>query len=808
MKKILCLVAALVAALSATAQTVTLTGKVTNNQGTAIEYATIFLTPQGEVYRPDGTNHHGAIASQEGIFTFEVPAGDYTLEISFLGYQTKRVDITIDNTTPTLTITLEESPEVIEEITLKGDMIVREADRFVMKNLSESPLAKGRDSYDMLKLAPGVWADNNGSISINGKSGVKIIINEREVRMTGDQLMAYLKAIPAENLQKIEILPQSGADYDANSSSGVIKITLRRLRESGTSGSVTLGGGISTTTPSHTIDPNININHKSGRWNTYASLSLSQYRFSIGANVPMQETTEYDNGATLTSTSSLVSSNIHGGGMVGAIYELSERGSLGVEYNIWHSPDSPSHTTSTLHYTLGGDSELHESYYEQRQARTNQSVTANYIHKLDNDATTLKIIGDWAGTTTTGVNINNNRMVHTVGGTALPAIDSLYTNNSLANYSYYTLTAAMEHKLSDISTLSVGAKYTLTDTYSATDYAYKRGDEWLSLGEYNQLTDYNEHIGALYGIFSTLFSSGASLSTGLRAEYTSIPVLNQEYVSLFPHINYSQPLTPSQSVILSASYKRGIHRPSFWQMNPVRNQLSEYSYQVGNPDLKPVYSNELALTTILSQRYSLTLGAYLQDGIISQLSMVDEADPTGRTLKYIHSNLNNLYQYYIQLSVPAQLTPWWTLNANVLGVMLDQRITSEDSNNRTFTAQGFMTNTFTLTKGWSLDLTGYFMSDAQIGNLTQKGNGNISLAVRKQCLDNKVTISLGVNNLFDAPQLVISSGEGFSRSHIEPNFWTRSINLSIRYNFQAGKMFRAKSVESGAAEEKGRMSSN
>lgn len=791
-------------ALAAQAPTYTLTGRLVNSQGEVIAYASLLLTPEGEEYRPEGENHHGTVASGEGEFRFTAAEGNYTLEISYVGYETKRLSVALTAPTDLGTIILSESAEVMDELVVKGDLITREADRFVMHNLSESHLSKGRNSYDMLKLAPGVWADNNGSISINGKSGVKIIINEREVRMTGEQLMAYLKAIPAENLQKIEILPQSGADYDANSASGVIKITIRRQRESGTSGSVALGGGVSTTTPSYTITPNGSINHKSGRLSLYSSLSLAKYQLSIGTNEPLQETTTYDNGATLTSTSSTVSDNVHGGGMLGAIYELSERSSLGVEYNIWHSPASPDNTTSTLLYTLGDETELHESLYEQYEGNTRQSVTANYIHSL-NDDTVFKIIGDWASNSATGLNENNNRMVHTIGGTTLPAVDSLYRNNSQAHYAYYTLTAAVEQRLSDATTLSYGAKYTLTDTYSATDYSYKRGEKWVDLESYNRLTDYNEHIGALYGIFSTTFPSGASLSTGLRAEYTSIPVLEEEYVSLFPHVNYSQPLNPTQSVILSASYKRGISRPSFWQMNPVRNQLSEYSYQVGNPDLRPVYSNELSLTTILAHRYSITLGAYLQDGIISQLSMVDEADPSGRTLKYIHTNLNNLYQYYIQAAVPAQLTPWWTLNANLLGVMLDQRITQEDSNDRTFTSQGFMTNTFTLPKGWSLDLTGYFMSDAQIGNLTQEGNGNISLAINKQLMNDKMTLSVSVNNLIDAPQRVTSSGEGFVRSHIEPNFWTRSINVSIRYNFQAGKMFRAKSVESGAAEEKSRM---
>ena len=97
------------------------------------------------------------------------------------------------------------------------------------------------------------------------------------------------------------------------------------------------------------------------------------------------------------------------------------------------------------------------------------------------------------------------------------------------------------------------------------------------------------------------------------------------------------------------------------------------------------------------------------------------------------------------------------------------------------------------------------MTDAKIGNLTQQGSGNISLAVKKQVSD-KLSFGVGFNNILDTShQMVSSSGEGFNRTLYSPNLWTRSVNLYVRYNFQAGKMFRAKSVESGAAEEKGRM---
>ncbi|MBP3440966.1 MAG: TonB-dependent receptor family protein [Tidjanibacter sp.] len=808
MKRTTLLLAALFALLSLGAQepTHTLKGQAVGPNGEPVGYATVLLAPAGEEYDPAKENHQGTSASTEGRFSFSAPEGNYTLTITFIGYKLWTQELSLTAPTDLGAITLEEDSQLIESVAITGGLIRREADRYVMSNLSESALAKGRDSYELLKLAPGVWADDNGSISINGKSGVKVLLNEREVRMTGDQLMAYLKALPAENLQKIEIIPESGADYDADSSAGIIKITLRRMRESGTNGSVTLGGTLSTLSQSYTVGPNGNINHKNGRWNLYGSFSLSSYSTTTtNDKMRLEERTSYANGAELLSHTSNNAKNNQGGGIVGAIYDLSERSSIGFEYNLWHSPAAPTTTASDLSYTLGADSEYHTSLYEQRRSTTNQSVAANYILALDDRGSRLKVIADWAGNATLGTNLNSNKLVRNIGGVASAPIDSLYRNSSVANYSYYTLTAAVEQKLSDATTLSYGAKYTLTDSYSTTDYSYLKGEEWTPLESYNSLTDYNEHIGALYGIYSTRFANGAALSAGLRAEYTNIPELKQQYVSLFPHLNISYPLNPTQTVILSGSYKRAITRPSFWTMNPVRQQLSEFSYQVGNPDLRPVYSNNFTLSATLFYRYTITLGGYLQDGVISQLSMVDDADPTGRTLKYIHTNINNLYQYYIQLSVPAQITPWWTMNANLLSVMLDQRIASSDTNDRTFTTQGYMVNTFSLPKGWSVDFTGQFVTDAKIGNLTQQGQGNISLAVKKQVGD-KLSFGVGFNHILDTShQRVFSSGEGFSRTLYSPNLWTRSVNLYVRYNFQAGKMFRAKSVESGAAEEKGRM---
>ena len=810
MKKALLSVLLLVVTVAAVAQpsTLQLKGTLVDGEQNAILYATVLLTPHGEEFRPDGENHHFTTSDKEGHFCLQAVAGDYTLTLSSIGYENLKKDIQLTADTNLGEIILKESVEAIADVVITGGLIRREADRFVMNNLSESVLSKGRTTYEMLKLAPAVYATEDGAISINGKSGVKVLINEREMRMTGDQLMNYLKAIPAENLQKIEIIPVSGADHDANSASGVIKIALRKQRDSGTSGSFTMAGNASTTSNGLSIGPNGSINHKSGKWNLYTQFSLSSSTIdtTLRPENALREEMDYSNGAKLTSTSNTKTNALQGGVDLGVIYDFTERSSLGVEYNFWASPDMINTTISELNYRLGDYEEFHSSVYDQLRSTTNQSASANYIQILDERGSTFKILADWANNRTNGSNLNTDNLCTVMGGEESSPTDSLYRNSSMADYSYYTLSAAVEKKLSDVTTLSYGAKYSLTDNYSTTSYDYKRGDEWVALNSYNSTTDYNEHIAALYGIYSTRFASGFAFSAGLRAEYTSIPELKESYLSLFPNLSASMPLNPLQTVILSGSYKRGISRPSFWQMNPIRQQLSEYSYQIGNPNLKPVYSNEISLSAILFYRYSVTLGAYLQDGIISQLSMVDEADPTGRTLKYFHENMHNLYQYYIQVNIPAQVTPWWNLNGNILGVMLDQRIAESDANDRTFTWQGYLNNTFTLPHNHTLSVWGNFTTAAKIGNLTQEGKGNISMSVTKNLLDNNLAVIVGINNILNTShQKIHSSGEGFTRYLYGPSNWTRSINVAIRYNFHSGKMFRVREVESGAEEEKSRI---
>ena len=217
-----------------TSPTFSLTGQVVNDQGEPVDYATVQLRHQ-----QDSTRFYGAITDEEGKFTLTVPKGDYQLRISFLGYQEYSQELAVNGKTDLGKLEMSTSAVNLQEVVVTANLITREADRYVV-NLGNTPLAIGRDAKEALMLAPGVWVSNRGEISVNGRTGTRVMVNERLLHETGEELLAYLQSLKAEDIQKIEVIPYTGAEYDASTMSGIVKIPLRKQREDGLEGSVSL----------------------------------------------------------------------------------------------------------------------------------------------------------------------------------------------------------------------------------------------------------------------------------------------------------------------------------------------------------------------------------------------------------------------------------------------------------------------------------------------------------------------------------------------------------------------------------------
>ena len=397
MKKLIFLIVilALAAANAFAARIYPAEGRVVDEQGQAVEYATVVLLK--------GSDQVAGMATDDtGRFVLKVPSGEYTLSVQYLGFDPVVRQVRVEENNDLGEIVMKSSTTRIEGVVVKAQLIRREADRFVV-DVANAPAAIGKDGIELLERAPGVWIDDE-KISINGKSGSKVYVNDRELRMEPEQLLTYLRSLRAEEIQKIEVVPTTGADYDADSSGGIIRITLRKRRENGLDGSLSMR-----TTQNgrhHFYTPSGNINIHTGRLDLYASAWAD-----LGKDTAVSdEHTDYTTGDTnLTSHSEIAERDRNFGGSIGSVFEISPKHSIGAEFEYWRNNEKGPNDSYT-DFTDAGVVTRTQSRYDTRNIRNNYSATFNYIYKLDTLGSTLKLLADYTRRETEAGNDNFSRI--------------------------------------------------------------------------------------------------------------------------------------------------------------------------------------------------------------------------------------------------------------------------------------------------------------------------------------------------------------------------------------------------------------
>ena len=784
----LCMV---ITAASASAQRYNIVGRVIDTDNNPIPYATIVLDKEGSYVAGDVTN-------DEGAFTLSVPAGTYTFTASYIGYKNVARILDITGNIELGDITLEADNQAIDEVVVTAQLIRREADRFVV-DVANSPIAIGKDGEELLKSSPGVWIQDD-KISINGASGSKVYLNDREVKMEDAQLIAYLRSLSANDIQRIEIVPQSGADYDAALAGGIIKITTKKRLDSGLQGSASLTAN--GTKGLYNVMPSVSLNYNSGNLNlygrTWAGISGQEYTTT--------EHTDYTSGTLIDAATEMDEGSRWAGVNLGFVYDITPKHSIGaeVQHNYWGYGSTTD--TWTEHTALGTTMRSDGDYYS-TTASNMTTATLNYIYKLDDMGSTLKFIGDYTRQSTPQHNdfldANYNILTTSV------MRDSTYRYDANSRYHLATATVALEKVLSPKVVLKAGAKYTYNNNANYADYKYLEDEAWMPNLTQSYDIGYNENIGAAYAI-ATARLGRVSLVGGLRGEYTwfrsNDGAVKQNYFDLFPNANVSYALTADGAYSLIAQYSRTISRPSFWALSPNETKISEYMIQRGNPNLKPSYNNSASVTAVLKYKYTITVGVQIMENAIQQATIIDEHNPELLILQTInYPTLNNLFA---SINLPFQITKWWSANVNSTAMYMGQRIYPDEPVRRVFMFQANAQMSFTLPKEFFIEVDGHFVHGAQVGNTRIKDFGNMNVMLKKRLLDNKLTLSLGATNILNLPQTITIEEASFKRVMTAKQPWsTAAVKFSVSYNFNSGKQFRAKSVESGSAEDRGRLGS-
>lgn len=750
-------------------------GRVVNSRGEAVGYATV-------VAMSGDRQVAGTTSDEQGRFSLRVSKGEYKVIVEFVGCAPVERTLRVGENLDMGDVVLEEQATEIGNVVVSAQMIRREADRFVV-DVANSTGAIGKDGVEVLKQSPGVWVDDDG-ISINGSEGTTVYINDREVRLSGEELVQYVRNLRAEDISKIEVVPQTGADYDADSTGGVLKITLKRRLDDGMMGSVRMYGDFGEM--GSVYSPSASLNYHVGRFD----LSASGWYTNLDTRMLTSERTEYSTiGALMEAASENREQDSDGGLSFSAVAEVRKNHSLGVSFDYWSWNDA-SPTDSYTSYKTAASERLSESRYDAYDRRSNYNATLNYIIKTDTVGSQLKFIADYTQRDTrTGA--DNSSRVTDMGST----IDSLYNNRNNSLFRVATASAAWDKVLSEHWTLKSGAKYTYNEINSDATYRYLNGGAWVPSVVDDYDISYTENIGALYAIASMRYGRWSAVA-GLRGEYTYTygkgADMDDSYFSLFPNANLSYSLDADGKHSIVAQYSRTISRPGFWCLTPNRMQVSDYTYQIGNPLLDPSYVDNYSVTAVVAYKYSITLNASIIRNAIQQMSVADSVDPRMVCLSWF--NMPVLNYYSVNVSLPLTITKWWDWNTNLMGMIYDQRLTPEDPKVSRTMAQWSSQMNFKLPHNFFIDCDYYGNTNVVVGNVLVKGLHNLSMTLKKRFGD-AWTVTCALRNIVSSRQDLIFTQDDFERRVTVDGYGRKlDVRLGVSWNFKSGKAFKAKSV--------------
>jgi len=556
-----------------------------------------------------------------------------------------------------------------------------------------------------LNTAPGVFIlESDGSITVNGKSGTQVYVNERPVHYGGTDLVRYLQNLKAEDIMKIEVLPNSGSVYDANVTGGIIKITLKYRRDDGVDGNIGASGNFAPRDKNtSSFSPYYNMNYRINKLNLYAQLNYNTIRhveyitedvntWSLNQNVH----SVFNTPQTLNTAQA----------RIGGIYDFSDKQSIGLEVNYSNLAVKNKNSGYSTDITNGNQTNV-ASNYNGEMATNNYSVSANYLLRLDSLGSMFKLLLDYFHNNAENKQNYNAKYSGTIN------LDSIYRSNIPTINNTYTATADWSHHFKNSTTLSVGMKYAHNEMNNTTLFESLQGVDWNTIDLLSSVNSFTENISALYGLFSSRIGK-IGYSLGLRGEYTlASPYTNttdviekQHYFKLFPSINVMLPLAKDGKHSIVWNYHRSITRPSFMQLNPFRFPATEYLYMAGNPKLQPALTDEGSVSLNLFYKYNLTAGITSTQNAFGRVRIPDPNAPG--VIIQTTDNVTQNTNWYLSINGPVSPIKWWQIYINMTGKRNTIDVLGEMQLNYNFF--GFMNNTFSLPKDFKLDISGYYMS--------------------------------------------------------------------------------------------------
>ena len=742
----------------------------------------------GLITHADSSVFKGTLTDAQGLFVFEkIPKGKYLVKIDHLGFAATWSDpIEVDSASNLvlMPIKLKSNGINLKEV---GILAIKDPIEFkngnITVNIEGSPLAIGNSVYDLLSRLPGVSVEND-VISIQGKAGAKLYMDDRPQQLSGAQLINLLKSMNASSVEKIEVINNPPAKYDASGNAGIINIRTKKIKLVGFSGSfnATYSQGFYEKT-----NGALSLNYKGRRFNFFSNISgnqgvthqVNRFDKSVTYN---SETTEinqrivdnYDN-RTLTFD-------------FGADWYLNKKNIIGCKLSFMpgYGNNEVSGITDFNNNTEGYDRLILKKSLPNYWYYTNYNINAE--HLFDTLGTKLIFSTDYYGPYVDVYEGDfQNSFLDSLNQPSLPPKD--FTSDNTINFKLLTSKLDFEKKLTKTIDLESGVKGSFQDVHS--DYIFQNKNyltnEFVTDSTYTNKFRYLEKIGAAYFNLSKAFKK-INLQLGLRAENTQIETQSVEkklsyrrnYFNVFPvlSIDYNK----SKNHTFSLAYNKRIDRPNYNNFNPYKSFVNILTSSTGNPFVNPSYSHNLNFNYVYkSTVYNSLSLTRIQSNIVGYPMQNDSTKET----TWVTANLKGFdilrYSFFVRKNV----TKWWTVSFNfgTYYVAYTGKINGQNYSVSAIPHYEWLNNTFLLAKNTKLELTTYYWSPwLGIGN-KYKGRGAASMALKKSFLENKLNVAIGISDIFFTE--VFQSTADFQNQKWESfdSSDTRRLNISLSFNF-------------------------
>lgn len=763
---------------------ITLTGQVYDeNSKQPLEYATIIIQ---DVAKKRAVT--GGITNSKGNFSIELIPDTYTISIEFISFETYNIGTkTVTSDTALGRFYLKEATANLDEVEIIAEKTTVELklDKKIY-NVGKDLTVRGGTVSDVLDNVPSVSVDVEGNVALRGNENVRILINGKPSGLVGLNSTDALRQLPADAIQKVEIITSPSARYDAEGTAGILNIILRRSKLQGVNGAITTnlnypkGYGISG-----------NLNYRTGDFNFFTtsgynnrevpgnSSTLSEYFNDDEANTFVDEKRTFDRNRENINTN------------------------IGMEWYI-----NPTASLTTTVFYRNSDEE---------------NNTTNIIRQLDENRnlidTSKRFDPELEDDTTIQYSINYDKNFKKEGEKL--TVDFQYEDSEEGERSFISVDDVLSENvitLEDQDRILLQADYVLPIKENGqfelgyrgnfntlnTDYqvSFLEGDTFVLDTDVSNALEYVEYVNAFYSQYGNKINKFSYL-LGLRVESTRITIDQttsesfdkKNYANLFPTVNLAYELSEDENITLG--YSRRLRRPRSRFINPFPSRSSVTSIFQGNPDLDPSFSNILDLgylnrfgkltlnTSIYYQRATDVFNFISQDTGTTAIVSGSEVPVIRRT----PINLSSNDRYGFEFTLTYSPSRKWRVNGNF---NFFQSITKGDFEGVNYDANNVswfirLNNKYTLPGKIDWQTRIFYRGPSEDAQNIRKGIFSTNLAFSKDIFKEKASIAFNISDLFNSRKRRLESFTDTFNSDAEFQWRERSFNLSFTYRFNQKK---------------------